>query len=237
VTPGLGTALNTATVIAGTGVGLTAGRFLPAQLHATIKSVLGLFVAVLGMGMALQTRNPLILGISLLLGALIGEGLRLDQGVQALGRWAERTAGRATGSRSGRVSTAFISSSLLFCAGPLTILGTLDDGARGDITLLATKSILDGFSSILFAAALGWGVLLSAGTILVYQGGLTLVAVLVHATLSPAQTAELTAVGGVAVLAIALGLLELKAIRAANLLPGLVLAPSIVGVLQALRIL
>ena len=216
---------------------MTVGRFLPTGLQQTVKTVIGLFTVVIGVSMALHTRNQLILLVSLLSGAVIGELLRLDDGLQALGRRAERLSGGSSSGSGGRVATAFVTTSLIFCAGPLTILGAFDDGARGDVTLLAIKSTLDGFTAILFAAALGWGVLLSAGTVLVYQGTLTALAFLLHAGLGEAQVAELTAVGGVAVLAIGVTLLELKLIRAANLLPGLAIAPLLVGVLQALRLI
>lgn len=234
---GLGTALNVVTVLAGAGLGLSLGRFLPESLQDTIRTALGLFVAVYGITMAQSAKKELVLIVlvSLLLGALTGELLRLDEGVQALGRWAERRTSR--GGEPGRVSLAFVTSSLLFCVGPLTILGTFKDGTAGDITLLAIKSTLDGFASVVFAATLGWGVLLSAVTVLVVQGTLTMLAFLLHAGLSMAQTDALTAVGGMAVIAIALGLLQLKTIRVANLLPGLVIAPAITAFLQALKVL
>jgi uncharacterized membrane protein YqgA involved in biofilm formation len=229
---GLGTLLNTATVLAGAAIGLTLGRYIPASLQQTIRVAVGLFVAVYGIQLTFKTRNPLILLVSVLVGVVIGEALRLDDGVQAIGRWAERRTQR--GGEPGRVSLAFVTTSLLFCVGPLTILGSFLDGTRGDITVLAIKSTLDGFSSIVFAATLGWGVLLSAVSVLVVQGSLTLIAVLAHAGLSDLETGELTAVGGLIVLAIALGLLELKAIKVANFLPALVVAPLLAGVLHAL---
>jgi uncharacterized membrane protein YqgA involved in biofilm formation len=207
---------------------------IPGKLHETVRIAIGLFVAVYGMQMALGTRNPLILLLSLVLGAVIGELLRLDDGVQAVGRWTERRTSR--GDQPGRVSLAFVTTSLLFCVGPLTIIGTFLDGARGDVTVLAVKSTLDGFSSIVFAATLGWGVALSAATVLVVQGTLTLAAFVLHAGLGPRETSELTAVGGVAVIAIALGLLQLKTIRVANLLPGLVVAPVLVAISHALQL-
>jgi uncharacterized protein len=231
VIPGLGTALNTTTVIAGGLLGLTIGRFIPPAIQQTIRAGLGLLVGAYGIQMTLKTRNFLILLISVLVGALIGELLHLDQAINAIGRWAERRVGR--GGEPGRVSQAFISTSLLFCVGPLTILGSFFDGSKGDVTILTIKSTLDGFSSIVFAASLGWGVLLSAASVLVVQGGLTLVAFLLHTGLSDFETAELTAAGGIAVLAIALGLLELKTIRVANFLPALVLAPLLAGILHA----
>jgi len=185
--------------------------------------------------MAFKTRNPLVLLLSLLAGLIIGDVLRLDDRLQALGGSVEKRL-RHIG-RPGRASLAFTTASLLFCVGPLAVLGSFQDGARGDITLLAIKSTLDGFSAIVLAATLGWGVLLSAVSVLAVQGTLTLVAVLVHTGLTEAEIAELTAVGGIAVLAIALGLLELKPIKVANFLPALAVAPALAGVLQALRLL
>jgi len=233
--PGLGTALNTGTVLVGATVGLTLGRVIPDSLHRTIRAAIGLFVAVIGIRMALETRNPLVLLVSVLIGVVIGELLRLDAGVQAIGSWAERRIGR--GDEPGRVSLAFITTSLIFCVGPLTVLGSFLDGTKGDITLLAIKSTLDGVTSIVFAATLGWGVILSAGSVLLVQGSLTLIAFLVHASLTDLETAELTAAGGIAVLGIALSLLELKAIKVANFLPALVVAPLLAGILHTLRML
>jgi uncharacterized protein len=236
VTPlrGLGTALNVAAVLAGGTIGLTLGRFIPDRFHQSVRQAIGLFVVVYGITMAVSTRNPLILLISLLLGVTAGEALRLEDGVREVGRWAERRVSR--GEPTGRVSIAFVTTSLLFCVGPLAILGTFNDGSRGDITLLAVKSTLDGFSSIVFAATLGWGVLLSAASVLIVQGSLTLAAFLLHASLSTPQVQELTAVGGVMVIAMGVGLLELKSFRVANFLPGLVVAPLIVFALRAFNL-
>lgn len=233
--PGLGTVLNTATVIAGTTIGLTVGRAIPESLHRTIRIAIALFVVVIGIQMALKTHNPLVLLVSVLIGVVLGELLRLDDGVRALGEWAERRLRRE--GEPGRVSLAFITTSLIFCVGPLTVLGSFLDGSRGDITLLAIKSTLDGVTSIVFAATLGWGVYLSAASVFCVQGTLTLIAFLLHARLSNLQIAELTAAGGIAVLAIGLGLLELKTIKVANFLPALVVAPLLAAILHAVHLL
>ena len=222
-------------MLVGATLGLALGRFIPASLQQTIRIAIGIYVAVIGMQMALKTHNVLVLLVSVLLGVVIGELLRLDAAVQAIGAWAERRLSR--GGEPGRVSLAFITTSLIFCVGPLTVLGSFLDGTRGDITLLAIKSTLDGVTSIVFAATLGWGVLLSAVSVLLVQGTLTLIAVLIHAGLTDLETAELTAAGGIAVLGIALGLLELKTIRVANFLPALVVAPMLAGILNALGLL
>jgi len=235
VIPGAGTVLNTGTVIVGTTIGLTLGRVIPDSLQRSIRVAIGLFVIVIGLQMALKTRNPLVLLISILVGVVIGELLRLDAGVQAIGAWAERRVHR--GGQPGRVSLAFVTTSLIFCVGPLTVLGSFLDGSRGDITLLAIKSTLDGFTSLVFAATLGWGVYLSAGSVLLVQGVLTLLAFLIHARLSDVVVAELTAAGGIAVLAIGLGLLELKSIKVANFLPALLIAPLLAAFLHGIGLL
>lgn len=233
--PGLGTALNTAAVVAGTTVGLLFGRLIPESMQRTIRIAIGLFVIVIGIQMALKTRNPLVLLVSVLIGVVIGELLRIDAGLQGLAAWIERRTRRA--GEPGRVSLAFITTSLIFCVGPLTVLGSFLDGTKGDITLLGIKSTLDGVTSIVFAATLGWGVYLSALSVLIVQGMLTLIAVVIHAGLSDLETAELTAAGGIAVLAIGLGLLDLKTIKVANFLPALVVAPLLAGILHAFSLM
>ena len=230
--PGLGTALNTGTVLAGTTLGLAFGRLIPESLQRIIRVAIGLFVMVIGIQMALKTRNPLVLLVSVLVGVVIGELLRIDAGLQALARWVEARTRR--GGEPGRVSLAFITTSLIFVVGPLAVLGSFADGTKGDITLLAIKSTLDGVTSMVFAATLGWGVYLSALSVLIVQGTLTLLAFLVHAGLTDLETAELTAAGGIAVLAIGLGLLDIKAIKVANFLPSLVVAPLLAGLLHAI---
>jgi hypothetical protein len=233
--PGLGTALNTGAVLAGTTVGLTLGGVIPERLQRSIRVAIGLFVCVYAIQMTFKTHNPLVLLLSTLIGVVIGELLRLDDGLQAIGAWAERRLRR--GGEPGTVSLAFITTSLIFCVGPLTVLGSFLDGTKGDITVLAIKSTLDGVSSIVFAATLGWGVYLSAASVLIVQGLLTLIAVVLHAGLSDLETAELTAAGGIAVLAIGLGLLELKSIRVANFLPALAIAPLLAALLHAIHAL
>jgi uncharacterized membrane protein YqgA involved in biofilm formation len=204
-------------------------------LQRAIRIAIGLFVVVIGIQMALKTSDVLVLLVAILLGVVIGELMQLDRGVQAIGDWAERRLRR--GGEPGRASLAFVTTSLIFCVGPLTVLGSFLDGSRGNITLLAIKSTLDGVTSIVFAASLGWGVYLSAGSVLIIQGALTAVAYLLHARLTDLETGELTAAGGIAVLAIGLGLLELKTIKVANFLPALVVAPLLAGVLHALRLI
>ena len=230
----LGTVINVGTVVAGAVVGRALGsRFSPA-IRESVMHVIGLMASVLGADMALKTRNPLIVLVSLVLGAITGELLRLETGIDRLGVAAEkRLGGGREGAqpdgKPGDFARGFVTTSILFCVGPLTLLGCLQDGLRGDYGLLATKATLDGISSIAFASALGWGVLLSAVTVLVVQGSLTLGARALEPLLAdPAMQAELFAAGGVMMLGLGLRLLELKPIRVANLLPALLYAPLLV---------
>jgi uncharacterized protein len=136
-----------------------------------------------------------------------------------------------SGAEDSTFSKGFVTASLLFCVGPMTILGSIQDGLSGDYTLLASKAILDGFASLALAASMGWGVLFAALTVLVYQGGLTIGAGLVKTLLTEAMVAEMTATGGALILAIGLNLLDLTLIRVANFLPALVIAPPLVALL------
>jgi uncharacterized membrane protein YqgA involved in biofilm formation len=199
---------------------------------------IALIVLLIGIQMGLRTRNVLYVMGAILLGGLAGEGLQIEGRLAALGRLLERRLGGHRGSKPGTgeaFSRGFVTTSILFCVGPVTLLGCLQDGLTGDIRLLAIKSVLDGFSAIAFASALGWGVLCSAGTVLVVQGGLTFSAHALNGALTPAMTAELFATGGVMMLGLGIQLLELKPIRVANLLPALLLAPALVAMVEAFQ--
>jgi hypothetical protein len=168
---------------------------------------------------------------------LLGEWWRIEAGLAAIGSRLEArfVAGAGQTTRGQQFVRGFLTSSLLFCVGPMTILGSIQDGLTGDFSLLAIKSVLDGFAALAFASTLGVGVLFSVLVVLVYQGGLTLLAAQAEAFLSEAMVAEMSAVGGVLLVGLAVGsLLELKPIRTGNLLPALVIAPLIVAALAAL---
>lgn len=225
--------INVGTVVVGAVAGRALGRRLSPTIRESVMHVIGLMTLVLGAEMALKTRNPLIVLVSLVLGAITGELLRLEARIDRLGEVAEQRLGngKAEGAQSnaGDFARGFVTTSILFCVGPLTLLGCLQDGLRGDYSLLATKATLDGISAVAFASALGWGVLLSAVTVLVVQGSLTLGARALEPLLSdPAMQAELFAAGGVMMLGLGLRLLELKPIRVGNLLPALLYAPLLV---------
>lgn len=232
----VGTLINVATVVVGSGAGLAVGRRLPERVRGTVLSGLGLMTLVIGMSMALRTQNPLLLLASLLLGGLIGEWLGLEERLQALGRWLEtRVAGN--GGEGSTFVKGFVTASLVFCVGPMTILGSIQDGLTGNYTLLAIKATLDGFAALAFSTSLGIGVMFAALTVLVYQGALTLGAGLVKAVLTEAMITEMTAVGGTMILGIGLLLLDLKRVRVASFLPGLLVAPILVALAPTINAL
>ena len=235
----LGTIVNALSVLAGGGLGVVLRRRIPERMREIAMQAIGLVTLVLGMQMALGTHDILVVILSVVLGGWIGEAVGIEAGLERLGAWAETRFGSA-GER-GTFARAFVTSSLLFCVGPLTILGSIQAGLGPPPTLLYTKSVLDGVSSLAIGAALGLGVLLSAGTILVYQGALTLLAQAAQAVMTPDVTREFTATGGVLVLGIGLTLLQVRSVRAANLLPALLvvivltaLAPALAGVGRSL---
>ena len=232
-----GTLINIATVLLGGGLGTILGNRLPERIRATVLHGIGLVTLVLGVQLTFETQNILIVTISILIGAILGEWWRIDAGLERFSEWLRsRVARRISSQHLGRFTEGFVTASLVFCVGPMTILGAIQDGLSGDYSLLAIKSILDCFTALAFASSLGVGVPFAIITILVYQGGLSLLAGLMQNALTAPMIAEMTAAGGVLILAIGLMLLDLKRIRVANLLPALVIAPAIVAALTALGI-
>ncbi len=227
-----GTFLNIATVLIGGALGLLFGARLPARFRETVVAGLGLFTAAIGLDLFLDTRSAIVVLASLLLGGVIGEWAQIEMGLARLGDWLRaRFASRSEGG-SARFVRGFLTASLVFCVGPMTILGSIQDGLTGDFQLLAIKSVLDGFAAMVFASTLGIGVLFSTLVILVYQGALTLMASQAQAVFSEAMIIELSATGGVLLVGIAVSsLLELKPIRVGNFIPALILAPLIVFLL------
>jgi uncharacterized protein len=241
--PLAGTLINVVAVLVGTTVGTLLGDRMPERLRETVMHALGLVVLVVGMDGALAAFRPplstltrgsvlIVLG-SVLVGGIIGEVLRIEDRLTSLGDALKR---RFAGGHEhqARFTEGFVVASLVFCVGPLAILGSIQDGLNGDVQLLAIKSLLDGFAALAFASALGWGVGFSALSVLVYQGTITLAADAVAGVFTPEVVAGLTATGGILILGIGLRLLELKDVRVGNLLPALVLAPIAVAVTAAL---
>lgn len=242
-----GTALNVVTVLVGSGIGLAVGGRLPERVRETVLQVLGLFTVVLGIVNAQEAftgplpdaiGRPAVLVVlgALLVGAIVGEFLDLDARLtwlgEALQRRVQREGGEGGESAEGesRFVEGFVIASLVFCVGPLTILGSIQDGLSGDYQLLAVKSLLDGFAALAFASGLGVGVAFSAVPVLVVQGAISLLAGMAEGVLTEAMISASSAAGGVLVLAIGLRLLEVRSVRVANLLPALFIAPAIVAV-------
>ena len=230
-----GTLLNIATVLVGGVIGLIFGARIPDKLKSTVISGMGLFTAAMGLQMFLITENPLIVLGSLLIGTLLGEWWRIEDRLENLGKFLEERFSKEGEQGSNKFVRGFLTASLLFCVGPMTILGSIQDGLSGDYNLLAVKSVLDGFAALAFASTLGVGVMFSTIIILVYQGGISLLAAQLDAIVTPSMLNELTATGGVILLGLAISsLLEIKKIRVGNMLPSLAVAPLIVWVLSLL---
>jgi uncharacterized membrane protein YqgA involved in biofilm formation len=234
-----GTLLNVAAVLAGTAIGVAVGGRMAAGLQQRILAGLGLVTAVVGIDLALAWRATSALYVlgAILIGGMIGETLDVEG---RLGRVGDRLQARVRRSMvddgsHATVSEAFFTASLLFCVGPLTVIGSFEDGLRGNIEPLATKSLLDGFASIALASTLGFGVAFAAVTVLVLQGALTLGAGLLDGVLRGEALAAMTSTGGVLIIGIALKLLDLKDVRVGNFLPALVLAPLLVGLVGVVR--
>jgi uncharacterized protein len=223
---GLGTLINTLAVLVGAGIGTLIGARLPEGMRQTAMHAIGLVTILVGIQSFLRFDNPLVPLVSVILGLVVGELLSIDAGLKRFGDALERRFSKGGGNP---VSRAFVTTSLLFCVGPLTFLGSLQDGISGDYRLLALKSALDFVASLSFASVLGWGVLLSAGSVLVVQGGLTLAGALFGAFMDKPMILAMTSTGGVLLVGLGLGLLELKEVRVANMLPALVVAPLLVA--------
>ena len=237
-----GTIINTVAVVVAGSAGVLLGNRLPERVRQTVMAGIGLTTLLIGAQMALKTQQILIVLGSIVLGGIVGELIDVDRWLERLGRWLESWVAKsplgpaATADAEGKpapsFTRAFVTASLVFCVGPMTILGSIQDGLTGDYQTLAVKSMLDAFTSLAFASSLGIGVPFSALTVLVYQGALTLAAGWVKGALSAAMINEMTAAGGLLVIGVGLQLLEIRRIRVANLLPALVIAPLAVAILR-----
>jgi uncharacterized membrane protein YqgA involved in biofilm formation len=224
-----GTIINVITVIAGGTLGTLLGERLPPRIRHIVMQGVGLVTLAVGMSMAITTENFLLVLLSIVIGGVLGEWWRLEERLDGAGKWLEAKASRFPFLARGEFTKGFVTASLVFCVGPMTILGAFQDGLSGDYTLLAIKSVLDGFSSLAFAASMGMGATFSAITVLVYQGILTLGASLFQNILTDTIITEMTATGGVMILGIGLLLLEIKRVRVANFLPALAIVPLLVA--------
>ncbi|MET4562596.1 putative membrane protein YqgA involved in biofilm formation [Lysinibacillus parviboronicapiens] len=231
----LGALINALLIIAGALVGRIF-KNIPESMKSTVLSIIGLAVALLGIKMGFVSDNFIILVVSLVVGTVIGEWLDLDKQMNRLGQWVESLFSKnRTDDNQISIAEGFVTASLIFVVGSMAVIGALDSGLRNDHNVLITKGIIDGFTSIILASTLGIGVLLSAVPVFIYQGIIALCAGVISAYIPDAALqmfiTEMTAVGGVMILAIGLNIAGLTKIKAANLLPGIVVVGIMVGII------
>ncbi len=246
---GFGTLVNVATVLVGSTVGVLVGHRLPERTREVVTDGLGLVTLLIAGLSAYAVTDPrlaeavgdgatvlIVLG-AVLIGGITGSLLRIEDRLEAFGGWLRRRLTRegADGSDRARFIEGFVSASLVFCVGPLTVLGSLEDGLGRGADQLLLKAALDGFASVAFAASLGWGVAASALAVLVVQGSLTALGALAGDVVPEPHLLAVTATGGVLLAGVALRLLKIRAVPVGDLLPALVVAPLLVGLVSALR--
>ena len=223
---GLGTLINTATVLVGGSVGIAMGNKIPERVRIIVVQVIGMLTIGLGLSDLLKTHNMVFPLLGMVFGAVIGEVMRIEDRIEGLGEVIRRRF--AQRQDPGPFISGFVTASLLFCIGPLTILGAIQDASGATPQLYIIKGTLDGFMSVIFGAIHGVGVLFSAVSVFIVQGTLTLFGTNLDSLLNDRMRIELFATGGLAVMAIGLNLLEIKKIRLGSLLPGLIITPILV---------
>lgn len=220
--PLLGTIVNTLAILLGGGIGLLFGQALPEKMKKTVIQGVGLAVLLIGTSMALETKNPLIVIGSLVLGGILGEWIDIELRLQKFGLWLEHKFSNQ--GNAGKFTKAFVTTSLIYCVGAMAIMGSIESGLKGNNNILFAKAMLDGISAVVFASSMGAGVLVSAIPVFIYQGSITVSAGLLQGVLSAPVIAEMSAVGGLLIVGIALNILEIKEIKVGNLLPGIFIA-------------
>ncbi|MFV9510311.1 DUF554 domain-containing protein [Tepidibacillus sp. LV47] len=227
-----GTIVNAIAIIFGGIIGSFLSN-IPLKMRNTVMQGIGLAVIIQGITMGLKTQNFLLVILSLVLGGIVGELLKIEDRLDRLGMWLEAKVG---GKSKGSISTAFVTATLVYTIGAMAILGALNSGLNLDHQLLYLKAMLDGFSAIIFASTLGIGVIFSAIPVFLYQGTIALLATYIHSfipkNLLDQMIVEITATGGILIIAIAINILELKKINVANMLPAVVIAPIGVAIIK-----
>ncbi len=224
----VGTLLNAGMIAAGSLVGMMIRSRLPEKMVGIIFQGLGLFTMAIGIAMSLRSDNLILAVISIVSGAVIGQWIDLDRHLKRFSEFLQhKLPGRkrraATDGDSGRLTEGFVTATMLFCIGAMSILGPIEDGLGKTPNILFTKSILDGISSVALAASFGAGILFSSVPVLFYQGAITLCAVFVSRWMSEAMIADLTAVGGILLIGMGINILKIKRINITNMLPALVI--------------
>jgi uncharacterized membrane protein YqgA involved in biofilm formation len=213
----LGTIVNTVSIIVGSLIGLSFKGKIPEKYSQTIMHGIGLAVVLIGIKTALNTDAILIVIISFVIGSIIGELIRIEDRLDQFGNWI----GKKISKNSTGISKGFVTASLLYCVGAMAIIGSMESGLTGNHQTLFAKSILDGIGSVIFASTLGIGVIFSAVSVFIYQGIITLTASSIKPFLLPEVVSQMSAVGGLLIFAIGLGLLEIKKIKIGNMLPAI----------------
>lgn len=220
----LGTLINALAIILGSLLGrLLSG--IPEGMRQTVLQAIGLAVVLLGLTMGLGTKNFLLLIFSMVFGSIIGEALKIESRLNDLGNWLEKKMG---GSKQGSIATGFVTATLVYCIGAMAVLGAMDSGLRNNHDILYTKSMLDGFSAIIFTSTMGIGVAFSAVPVFIYQGTIALLSTQIYSLVSKemldAILVEVTAAGGLMIMAIGINIMEIRKINVANMLPALIVA-------------
>ena len=225
--PGLGTIANSVAIIVGAVLGVFCKRGLPEKWQETMMSSIALCIAIIGIQMALKTQNIVVVIFSLVLGAITGEIIDIEGAMNRLGKFLGDKLSGNDASAAAAIGAGFVNASILFCSGAMAILGSIQDGLAADHTTLYAKATLDGLISLILSANVGIGVALSAISVGIYQGSITLLAGFVGPLVTEDMLAEITASGGIMIMAIACNMLKLTKIRIGNLLPGMFFAAAI----------
>ncbi|OAT79477.1 DUF554 domain-containing protein [Desulfotomaculum copahuensis] len=216
----IGTITNVAAIVAGTVLGCLLQKGIPGPVKKTVMQGISLTIVLIGLQMAMQTKSPLIVIVSMVLGGITGEMINIEKRLNQAGCYLEKRLG---GNGNG-IARAFVASSLIYCVGAMAVVGSIQDGLTGQPATLFAKSMLDGTTAIFFASTMGVGVIFSAIPVLLYQGGITLGAALLKGILSPPVIAEITATGGLLIVGIGINMLGIKEIKVGNLLPAILFA-------------
>jgi len=228
----LGTLVNSIAIIVGALLGNLVKQGIPERIKETIIQGIGLAVLLIGTSMALETNNVLIVILSLVIGGVVGEKLKIEERLDNLGSWLEKKVGQ----EKGDVAKGFVTASLVYCVGAMAIMGALESGLTGQHKTLYAKSALDGITSIIFASSMGLGVAFSSIPVFLYQGSITLGASLIKSFLNDAIITEMTATGGLLILGIGISILGIKKIKVGNLLPAIFAAILVTIVVNKLPI-
>lgn len=221
----LGTIVNAVVIVIGASLGILLRKGIPQRIQDTVMQGIALAVALVGLKMAFKTNNELIIILSMAFGGLIGEALNLEGRLEGLGTRLNSLVGR----KEGDLVKGFVTGSLIYCVGAMSIMGALESGLTGQHKILFAKSAIDGITAVIFASSMGWGVAFSAISVLIYQGIITMMAEALRGLMTEQVLAEMTAVGGLLILAISSNILGIKQIKVANLLPGVIVAVFLAG--------